>query len=108
MKSKSPSELWKKMTNALSGKLTVKSINGIVYDLHQIGPHKIEYRAESRSAGEIESIKNEEFEILIGKLLAVDIFNTNTSKQAFRDSKIYRQRSPVFAILLASEVIEKL
>lgn len=35
-------------------------------------------------------------------------FNTSTSKAVFKESKIHKKRSPMFALLVSSEVIEKI
>ena len=108
LKKSNPSELWKQIQNGLNNDVIVKSIDyKIHYTVHEINNNYISYSAPSRNSGEIESISYEDFVKTVSKLLEFETFNTNSSKEAFKGGKIYKKRSPLFAILKSSGIIKQ-
>jgi hypothetical protein len=52
-------------------------------------------------------ISKADFEVVINCLLVKTDFNTSNAKDCFKGTKIYKKRSPLFAILRASGIIEE-
>lgn len=101
--------LWQQIQNGLSHDVIVKSIDQKKhYTIHEITDDYISFSAPSRNNGEAESISYEDFTNTVSKLSKLGLFNTNTSKEAFKGGKIYKKRSPLFAILTSCGVIKRL
>lgn len=100
-------KIWSFLQRGLSKDVIVKSSQQkIHYTIHEISNEYISFSAPSRNEGEPETIFKEDFIIVVERLQKVGIFNTQTAKELFKGTKIYRKRSPIFSILLSSGVIE--
>jgi len=53
-----------------------------------------------------ETIAFADFETVINRLKLLREFNTLTAKEMFKQTDIYKKRSPFFALLVSSGVIE--
>lgn len=101
-------KIWSFMQRGLSRDVIVKSIQQkIHYTIHEITTEYINFSAPSRNEGKAETIFKEDFVIVVERLQKKGIFNTQTAKELFKGTRIYRKRSPLFSILLAASVIEK-
>lgn len=108
VKEPNPIELWKQLRHGLNNDVIVKSIDQkIHYTVHEINDHYISYSAPSRNSGEIESFSYEDFIKTVSKLLEHETFNTSSAKEAFKGGKIYKKRSPLFALLKSSGIIKQ-
>lgn len=103
----SPDLIWLTIVQRLSDTRVIKSINGVEYKLVSLSLEAIKYSTISRNVGLAESVSMTQFTNLLEVLQTKTTFNTHNSRHAFNQIGIYRQRSPVFAILLAAGVIEK-
>ena len=103
-----PIVLWERIKQGLNNDAIVKSIDQkIHYTVQEIDAYFISYSAPSRNNGAIERISYEDFVKIVSKLLEFETFNTSNTKEAFKGGKIYKQRSPLFAILKSSGIIKK-
>lgn len=103
-----PEEVWQFVENGLSNNVTIKSIGqGKVYTINYINNQEISLSASTRNAGNPEIITKADFLLAMGKLKNFTEFNTSIAKDAFKGGKIYRKRSPIFALLQSSGFIVK-
>lgn len=100
----SPEDIWIKIQGEIVAGSKMKSIKGLEYTIHSVTNDRITYKAESRSNHENETIDKQDFLTVITRLKKEVAFNTSSSREHF-PSAIYRQRSPLFAILLAGKII---
>lgn len=100
-------ELWEIAINDLKKKKSIFSISGKEYKLVSGSNLEISYQAQSRSQGKPESIFKDDFTEFLKSLKKMKIFNTNNIKGEV-SNKLYRNRSPVFAVLLAAKIIEEI
>jgi len=106
-KNKDALAIWKVIQNGLSKDVTIKSIKErLPYAVNYINADEISFSATTRNAGEPEIIQFEDFQHVIADLKKLDAFNTSIAKECFTGTKIYKKRSPFFALLLSSGVIE--
>ena len=103
-----PEKIWLAITKSLTSKSLILSITDIIYELLEVSNEGITYRARIRSAHEPETISKQNAIIVLQGLIKIGAFNTVNTKSLFRQTKIYRQRSPIFATLIASGIIQKL
>ena len=99
-------KLWKQIQKSLAEKTFIMSITDVIYELIEVSEKGITYSAKSRSANAPETITKENAISILQGLIEQTTFNTDTTKSLFRSTTIYRQRSPMFAILIASGIIE--
>lgn len=98
-------EIWNKIGSNLKLGAKIKSIKGVEYTIQSVKDDKVGFSATSRNKGENEEIGKDDFLIVIEKLKKEREFNTSSSREYF-PSRIYKKRSPLFAILLATHIIE--
>ncbi len=104
---KSPEEIRAFIQNGLSNDVVIKSIKEkLPYTVHYINEEEISFSASTRNQGEPEIICFEDFIIIIQRLRQLREFNTSSAKESFKGTKIYKKRSPFFALLLSSGVIQ--
>jgi hypothetical protein len=60
-----------------------------------------------QNCGQPEIITLDDFVTIIERLKVLKQFNTSSAKESFKGTKIYKKRSPFFALLLSSGVIER-
>ena len=82
----------------------VSSIRGKIYKIEYVKNVGAHYSAESRNGGKIEDLTKTDFLNFLTIIKDQTIFNTNTIKMDL-PKEIYAKRSPLFAILLALEII---
>lgn len=82
----------------------VSSIRGKIYKIEDVTNVGVHYSAESRNGGKIEDLTKTDFINFLMIIKDQTIFNTNTIKMDL-PKEIYAKRSPLFAILLALEII---
>jgi hypothetical protein len=105
---KSPEDIWAFIEQGLSNDVIIKSIKDkIPYTVNYVTKDEISFSAETRNNEEPEVIGFNDFVLVIERLKVLEIFNTSSGKESFKGTKIYRKRSPFFALLLSSNVIEK-
>ncbi len=103
----SAEEIWQFFMDGLSKEVTIKSIKEkLHYTVNHINKDEISFSAPTRNNGKPESIPHVDFIKVIQRLKNVNTFNTSTSKELFKQTKIYKKRSPFFALLLSSGIIE--
>ena len=101
-------KIWTFLQRGLSRDVIVQSIQQkIHYTIHEITTDHVSFSAPSRNEGIPETIFKEDFVIVVEKLQNLGIFNTQTAKDLFKGTLIYRKRSPLFSILLAAGMIEE-
>ncbi len=106
---KSPKDIWAFIEQGLSNDVIIKSIKDkIPYTVNYVTKDEISFSAETRNNEEPEVIGFTDFVTVVNRLKELEIFNTSSGKESFKGTKIYRKRSPFFALLLSSNVIEKL
>ena len=88
---------------------TIKSISGIIYSITSVNYNSIEFTGKDRNKGLPEEIDYENIEAALIILKSLKVFNTNnTILKRNIPNKIYKKRSPIFAILLSAKVIIKI
>lgn len=103
-----PLKIWNNIKKGLSQNVEIKSIKDqIPYTIDYITDSEISFSAKSRNKGRPEIITKEDFLKIVSGLRLMEVFNTSTSKAVFKESKIYKKRSPMFALLISSGVIVK-
>ncbi|MEP7170864.1 MAG: hypothetical protein ABI855_15960 [Bacteroidota bacterium] len=103
----SAEEIWQFFVNGLSNDVTIKSIKEkLHYTVNYINKEEISFSAATRNDGEPESIPHDDFIKVIQRLKNESHFNTSSAKELFKQTTIYKKRSPFFALLLSSGVIE--
>ncbi len=106
---KSPEEIWQFLQHGLSNNVIIKSIKDeLPYTVNYVTSLEISFSAASRNEGTPEIIRLEDFIIVINSLKDMKVFNTASAKEMFKGTKIYKKRSPFFALLLSGNVIEKI
>jgi len=86
----------------------IKSITGIKYEITSVDTFHIEYIGENRNNGNTETISYENIKSVIKILKELKYFNTgNKILKSEIPNNIYKKRSPLFAILLAANIIAK-
>lgn len=101
--------IWKFIQNGLSKDIIIKSIKDkLPYTVNYITSNEISFSAATRNNGEAEIISLEDFITVVNNLKELGVFNTNTAKPCFKGTRIYKKRSPFFALQLSSGVIEKI
>lgn len=104
----SAAQIWQFIQNGLSTNVTIKSIKEqIPYTVNHVTQNQISFSAETRNDGEPEIIYLDDFVTIINRLKDLGQFNTSSAKESFKGTKMYKKRSPMFALLLSSGVIEK-
>ena len=105
---KSALDIWQFIQNGLSNDVTIKSIKDkLPYTINYVTNGVISFSAPSRNDGEPEVIEYIDFAVVVERLKALEQFNTNTAKESFKGTKVYKKRSPLFALLYSCAVIEK-
>lgn len=100
-------EIWTKIIEMLANTSTkhIISISGSkVYELVTIDERQIGYVSEDRNNQEEETIYKEDFITLLEVLKSQPCFSTSSIKE-YISGKIYKKRSPSFAILKFLEII---
>jgi len=106
-KDKTAEGLWTLIITGLEGKnIVVKSIAGKEYRIITVKEDGIKYQSPDRNNGAPESIRKKDVIDFLNVLLAEEEFHTKSITESIPRS-IYRKRSPVFAILLHTKIIEK-
>jgi hypothetical protein len=101
--------IWKFIQNGLSKDITIKSIRDrLPYTVNFVHDDVISFSAVTRNNEEPEIISHADFDSVINKLKHMNSFNTASAKECFKGTKMYRKRSPFFALLLSCGAIEKL
>ena len=100
-----PLEVWKQIQQRLSRNEMIKSITGVPYMITSVNTLTISYTSPKRSSGVEEDLGKSDFIEIVLLLQKQGVFNTSNSKDSF-PNKIKRKRSPTFAILIATGVIE--
>ena len=104
----SAERIWEFIKNGLSRDVTIKSIKDkIPYEVNSVSNQEIVFSAATRNSGEPEIIRYLDFATVISKLKKETYFNTSSSKELFKGTRLYRKRSPFFSLLLSCGVIEK-
>lgn len=104
----SANKIWSFIQNGLSTNVTIRSIKEQVpYTVNHVTQNQISFSAVSRNEGEPEIINLDDFVAIIDCLKVLEQFNTSSAKESFKGPKVYKKRSPFFALLLSSGVIEK-
>lgn len=100
-------ELWRFIQNGLAHDVIIKSIKDKKpYTVKSVSDTAISFSAATRNNGEPEVIPYEDFETVISRLKKMGEFNTSTAKECFKQTRIYKKRSPFFALLYSGRVIE--
>lgn len=100
-------EMWQFFANGLSKSVTIKSIKeNLYYTINYINDAEINFSSVTRNNGEPESITYEDFIKVIENLKKTKQFNTSSAKEHFKNTKIYKKRSPFFALLFSCGIIE--
>jgi hypothetical protein len=103
-----PEQLWNFIQNGLSKNVIIKSTHvGVSYIINYVDDQEISFSAGTRNGGNPELIGKSDFLKVVDGLKAVEEFNTSSTKELFLGTKIYRKRSPMFALLHASGIIEE-
>lgn len=101
-----PATLWNKIQSGLANDVIIKSIQDkIHYNVKIIDNEKLSFTADTRKSGKPEIISKLDFTKVINELKTMDLFNTSSSRHIFKETKIYKKRSPMFALLLSAGVI---
>lgn len=104
---KKAKNLWDDITTALSGKkIQIESIQKVNYNIINTSNNLIEYQADTRNNKIPEEISKDECIDFLKVLIKEVEFNTSTIKKQIKSS-LYQKRSPMFAILLYTGIIEK-
>jgi|GEM_PF-2157219 len=103
-----PIEIWTPINQSLKKGDIINSILGIPYTITNISTDSISYTGEDRSNGKSESISKASFISGVRGLQELKVFNSSLSKVVFNKAKTYRQRSPMFAILLKTGLIKRI
>ncbi len=92
----------------ISKNTEIESITGIKYKITSIDTFHIEYIGEYRKNGNPEIIFYADIKNTIKILKELKYFNTaNKTLKSEIPNKIYKKRSPLFAILLEANIIAK-
>jgi hypothetical protein len=100
--------LWQTIVSTLHSGTVIHSIKKVPYTIQQVNSSEISFTADTRSDGNAEIITRTEFDQVVLDLKALGRFNTSTSKPAFLKTKLYKKRSPFFAMLLFINAIERI
>ena len=103
----SPSDIWRILVSTLNVGDKFYSIGDPpkIYVIATVTDEVISYKGDDRSGGIPEDIDKTSFDVIVDGLKKMVMFNTNSSKQLFNKAKIYKKRSPMFALLLTNEII---
>jgi len=94
--------------NQMSERNSISSISGVIYEITAVNEGNIVFKTKSRNRGETEIISFENIEIVLDILKGIELFNTSNPTLKMKiPNKVYKKRSPLFAILLATGVIIK-
>lgn len=105
---KEAKELWVTIINRLKRKeVQIESIRKKKYNIVGVNAEVIIYQSESRNNKEPEEIYKSECIDFLKVLIREKEFNTNSIKKQI-SSPLYRKRSPMFAILLYTGIIEEM
>ncbi len=105
-KNKSGREIWDYIKQALSKGVVISSIKEKkTYTINYINHESISFSAPTRNNEDAEIINFDDFETVVDRLKLLGQFNTNTSKESFKGTSLYRKRSPLFALLVGCGVI---
>ncbi len=108
-KHKTAEEMWQFIQNGLSKDVIIKSIKDrLPYTVNHVTKNEISFTAATRNEGDPEIIPVDDFITVINRLKIANHFNTSSAKEMFRQTNIYKKRSPFFALLISSGVIEKI
>lgn len=84
----------------------ITSVRGIIYKIEEVTNVTVSYSALSRSGGKKEELTKRDFINFLTVLKKHSSFNTASIKLDL-PTEIYVKRSPLFAILLALNIIKK-
>ena len=98
---------WNQILKTLKKGSAIFSITGVQYEITGTSETQISYRAPSRNSGKPETISKEDVVTFVRICKNKSRFTTASVKNEI-PSPVYRKRSPLFAILLASGVAEPL
>lgn len=105
---KSALDIWQFIQHGLSNDVTIRSIKDkLPYIINYVTNDAISFSAPTRNNGKPEVIPYIDFSVVVERIQAFKEFNTSTAKGSFIGTKIYKKRSPFFALLYSSGVIEK-
>ena len=85
----------------------VSSITGVLYKISEVTNVAVTYSAPSRNGGKKEDLSKTDFINFLSVLRKHSLFNTASIKSHL-PTEIYAKRSPLFAVLLALNIIEKI
>ena len=87
---------------------SIESITGIIYKITFVNAQYIKYTGENRNNGNPEDILFGDIKSVLSILKVLKVFNTSNEKLKKEiPRKIYKKRSPLFAILLATGIVIK-
>lgn len=101
-------ELWSTISIDLREKKIIEiiSIRGITYKIEEVTNVTVAYSTPSRNSGKKEELTKIDFINFLTVLKKHSLFNTASIKLDL-PTEIYAKRSPLFAILLALNIIKK-
>jgi len=90
----------------ISKRNSINSISGVIYKITNVSDDNIVFKTKSRNNGKAEIISFENIKIVLEILKKIKNFNTSNPILKMKiPNKIHKKRSPLFAILLATNVI---
>jgi hypothetical protein len=82
---------------------SIKSITGIIYKITFVDIQYIHYTGKNRNKGNPEDISLSDIKLVLAILKTLETFNTSSERlKKELPRKIYKKRSPLFAILIAT------
>ena len=107
-KNASEEKIWMAVVRSIHLGAIVRSVKeAIPYTINDIDDSFIVFSTATRNGGKPEKILKEDFVVAVSALKKQKHFDTHTAKSAFLGTKIYRKRSPSFALLKFAGVIEQ-
>ena len=105
----SPKKIWDTLLQKIENNKAFKSVGNTpkLYKIDNYNNQSISFSGGDRTE-KGEHIPVDDFISVIEQLKEMDVFNTNSSKDRFRGTKIYKKRSPLFGLLLSNGIIEKI
>lgn len=106
---KNVEELWAIISIGLREKniLEISSIRGVHYKIEEVNNVVVSYSTPSRNGGKKEDLSKTDFINFFKVLKVHSTFNTASIKLDL-PTEIYAKRSPLFAVLLAMDIITKI
>ena len=98
--------IWDKIKTSFKPLEIIYGLKGIEYKILTITNSSISFKAKSRNEGIKETIFKEDLLPILYKLKTQRSFNTESVKEIFK-GPLNKISSPIFAILMASEIIQE-